>query len=313
MKNLKRILATLIFIGVFAVVFSRTSNLLMHKQVEGQWNMTAKVVGFFNEKPRSFDVLFFGSSHMYCALDPSVLEKETGLTSYVLATQQQPLWITYYYMVDALKTQNPKVMVVEVNMVTQIEDYMDDGTNYTAIDPIPFSKTKIDMILASAPKGQQRYYIFNIMKYHQRWEELKKLDFQRTYETSTDPAKGYVGLPTADSTVKREDLSKVTQVKIGSEKNILYMNKMMDLAEKKGFRLIFLKTPSNATAGEKIYYNGAAAAALSRGHEFIDYNTDELYKEAGLIPSADFFDRRHLNESGMKKFTAHFGRYLTGN
>ena len=92
MKNIKRIIGTLCFLMLFYAAFTGTSNLLMHKQVEGRWNMTAKVAGFYNEKPNSFDVMFFGSSHMYCSVDPAVIKEETGLSSYVFATQQQPLW-----------------------------------------------------------------------------------------------------------------------------------------------------------------------------------------------------------------------------
>jgi hypothetical protein len=310
MKYLKRTIGVIFFILIFAGIFSKASDIFMHKQVEGQWNMTAKVAGFFNEKPDSFDVLFFGSSHMYCSVDPAILKEETGLSSYILATQKQPLWITYHYMVEALKTQNPKIIVVEVNTVTEENAFMDEGTNYTAIDPIPFSKNKIEMIWASAPKGQRRYYIFNLMKYHDRWEELQKTDYVRTYETECDPDKGYVRLTTSAIDIEREDISRVKDIKIGNEKNLIYLNKIIDLANEKEIRLILLKAPSNANKEEKMYYNGVASAAEARGVEFIDYNDDELYKEVGLDLKTDFYDRRHLNETGMKKFVKHFSRFL---
>ncbi|HPZ60348.1 MAG TPA: hypothetical protein PK645_07420, partial [Bacillota bacterium] len=166
MQTIKRIAGTIGFVLIFLLILSGASDLLMHKQIEGRWNMTAKVVGFYNEEPDSFDVMFFGSSHMYCSVDPAVFYEETGLKSYVFATQQQPLWITYHYMIEALKTQRPELLVVETHMAVQEEDYMDEATNHTAIDPIPMSKNKLDMIFASVPKGERRFYIFNIMKYH---------------------------------------------------------------------------------------------------------------------------------------------------
>ncbi|MDD2216518.1 MAG: hypothetical protein PHR60_01390 [Eubacteriales bacterium] len=312
MKSIKRILATLCFIIIFVVIFGKASDLLMHKQVEGRWNMTAKVAGFFNEEPNCFDVLFFGSSHMYCSVDPSVFKEVTGLNSYVFATQQQPLWITYHYMVEALKTQTPQLIVVEINKINEQEDFMDEGTNYTAIDPIRLSKNKIDMIYESVPKGQYRYYIFNIMKYHERWEELDELDYVRDYERETDPDKGYVRLTSASNEIVREDVTAITEVKVGAEKSMLYLNKIIDLAQEENIRLVLLKAPSNATAEEKMFYNGVARVADARGVDYVDYNDDQLYKEVGLDLMTDFYDQRHLNESGMKKFVDHFGRILIG-
>jgi hypothetical protein len=310
MQTIKRIAGTIGFVLIFLLILSGASDLLMHKQIEGRWNMTAKVVGFYNEEPDSFDVMFFGSSHMYCSVDPAVFYEETGLKSYVFATQRQPLWITYHYMIEALKTQRPELLVVETHMAVQEEDYMDEATNHTAIDPIPMSKNKLDMIFASVPKGERRFYIFNIMKYHGRWEYLEKEDFVRAYEKTTDPDKGYVRLSEVSDDVVWEDVSSVTESRVGTPKNIEYLHKIMDLAEKENIRLVLFKSPSNATVEEKMFCNGVAEAAAQRGVEFIDFNTREHYEAMGLDIQEDFYDQRHLNETGMKKYVPYFSKFL---
>ena len=312
MKYVKRIIAAILFLLLFLGVFSVASDLLMHKQIEGRWNMTAKVKGFYTLEPGEVDVVFLGSSHMYCSVDPAVFAEETGLNSYIFATQQQPLWITYHYMVEALETQQPELLVVEIHMSGNEEDFMDEGTNHSAIDPIPLSVNKVEMIRASVPEGEQRYYLFHLMKYHDRWEELKKEDYQRIYETETDPDRGFVRLTSSAIDLVYTDLSDVKDTAVANEKNNDYLNKMMDLAEQRGVRLVLFKAPSNATVEEKQFYNGVASLAESRGVDFIDYNDAALYEEVGLILEQDFYDQRHLNEDGMKKFVAHFGPYLQG-
>ena len=312
MKYVKRIIAAILFLLLFWGVFSVASDLLMHKQIEGRWNMTAKVKGFYTLEPGEVDVVFLGSSHMYCSVDPAVFAEETGLNSYIFATQQQPLWITYHYMVEALETQQPELLVVEIHMSGNEEDFMDEGTNHSAIDPIPLSVNKVEMIRASVPEGEQRYYLFHLMKYHDRWEELKKEDYQRIYETETDPDRGFVRLTSSAIDLVYTDLSDVKDTAVANEKNNDYLNKMMDLAEQRGVRLVLFKAPSNATVEEKQFYNGVASLAESRGVDFIDYNDAALYEEVGLILEQDFYDQRHLNEDGMKKFVAHFGPYLQG-
>lgn len=313
MRIAKRIAGIIGFILIFLLLLSEVSDLMMHKQIEGRWNMTAKVVGYFNEEPGSFDVLFFGSSHMYCSVDPAVFYEETGLASYVFATQQQPLWITYYYMVEALKTQHPDFMAVEIHMAIQTEDYMDEGTNHTAIDPFPMSRNKLDMILAAVPEGERRYYIFDIMKYHERWEVLEEADYVRLFEKDTDPDRGFVRLAEVSGDVVWEDVSDIAESRIGTEKNLEYLQKIIDLAEEEGIELLLFKSPSNATPEEKMYYNGVGELAEERGIRFIDYNQKQLYRETGLDIRSDFYDQRHLNETGMRKFVAHFSRYFSSS
>lgn len=308
MKTIKRIAGTIGFIIIFLLILSEASDILMHKQIEGRWNMTDKVAGFYNEEPDSFDVMFFGSSHMYCSVDPAIFREETGFNSYIFATQQQPLWITYYYMVEALKTQEPEFVAVEIHMASGNgdKDYLDEGTNHSAIDPIPLSKNKLEMIWSAVPEGERRYYIFDIMKYHDRWEELEKQDYIRKYTSSTDPEKGYVRLDNVSDKVDWEDVTDITEIKNVTEKNMEYLNKIIDLAEAEGIRLLLYKSPSNATVEEKMIYNGVARLAEKRQVEFIDFNDTRHYEGMALDIKSDFYDQRHLNEAGVKKFVPYF-------
>lgn len=311
MKTIKRIAGTIGFILVFLLIFSEVSELLMHKQIEGRWNMTDKVAGFYNEEPNSMDVIFFGSSHMYCSVDPAIFHKETGLDSYVFATQQQPLWITYYYMKEALKTQRPNLMAVEVHMaIHDGEGYLDEATNHAAIDPIPMSGNKLDMIKASVPIGERRHYIFNIMKYHDRWEELKMSDYLRDYKNSTDPYKGYVKLDEVSEDVEWEDVSRVTESDVANTKNLYYISKIIELAKEENISLLLFKAPSNATADEKRYYNYVGEMAINHDIEYIDFNTSYHYEKIGLDVARDFYDKKHLNASGVSKFVPYFCGFL---
>jgi uncharacterized protein (DUF362 family) len=112
------------------------------------------------------------------------------------------------------------------------------------------------------------------------------------------------------SEVVWEDVSKVTESNIGTQKNMDYLNKIIDLAEREGIRLVLFKSPSNATVEEKMFYNGVAEVAAQRGVEFIDFNDSKHYKEIGLDIREHFYDQRHLNDAGMRKFVPYFGSLL---
>lgn len=308
-RGLGLLLRCICFLLCFAVILSALSNLLVRKSLTEPWNMSLKVGGFYNEPENSMDVMYFGSSHIYCTVNPVAMEDLTGLSSYVLATQSQPVWVSYYYMKEALKTQKPKTVVMEVHMAIEEEEYAEEGTLHSAIDPIPMSKNKIDMIYAAVPEGERRNYIFNIIKYHTRWEELEKEDYTQDYLKEKDAFRGYVRLLQATPVEERADLTQVTEASEPLTKTMTYFNKIIDLAEAEGFQLIFLKSPSNATVEEKMKYNAVEALAIERGIPFVDYNL--LYEEVGLDTAADFYDQRHLNEQGMMKFLPHFAQYLT--
>lgn len=304
----RRFLRVIIFILCFVVLFSGVSNILERKSLEGAWNMTLKVGGFYNEPPDSLDVMFFGSSHMYCSIDPRMLEQQTGLKSYVFATQQQPLWISYHYLKEALKTQSPETVVLEVHMVVQEEDYAEEGTIHSAVNPIKLSRNKVEMVYAAVPHGERRNYILDIFKYHDRWEELTREDYTLEHFDALDPLRGFVQLETVTVIESRDELESIVTASKPMDKSMEYLEKVVELSREEGFELILIKAPSNATIDEKKLYNAVEAFALDEGITFEDFNMH--FDQLGLDLTTDFYDRRHLNINGVAKFVPYFGAFL---
>lgn len=289
------------FLLCFAFLFLGISNVLARKSLLLPWNMSVKVGGFYNEPKDSIDIMLFGSSHMYCSVDPVELQKLTGQSSYILATQEQPIWATYYYIREALKTQKPKIVVLEVNMVTADQDYAEDGPNYSALDPIRFSMNRIRMALATAPWGHKRELLFNIYKYHGRWAELDKDDITQSYKKERDPQRGFVELDNVSPQAITVNPASVKAAAPLLPKVTDYLNRIIDLSKEKGFRLVFFKSPSNPTREEQEKYNAAFQLARERGIPYLDCN--QYYREIGIDPKTDFFDGHHLNISGVRKVT----------
>ena len=96
--KLKFLGKTLIFLVLLGLCLLPLNRVLERKSLAPPWDMTNKVSGFYNEKENQFEVMFFGPSHAYAAFSPLEIWAETGIKSYVFATQQQPLWATYTYI-----------------------------------------------------------------------------------------------------------------------------------------------------------------------------------------------------------------------
>lgn len=304
MKTVKRLFAVVLFLTVFFVLFSLCDRILCRKETEGWWNVTAKIDGFYNSPKNEYDVMFFGSSNTYCSFNPLVIWEETGVKSYVFATQQQPLWATYYYMKDAFKRQSPDVAVFDIFMCSKNDEYYDDGVNYTFCDNMPFSLDKIKLAFASAPKGERLGLLLRFVKYHSRWSELTKEDFEYRKENMTDYSKGFYMLTSVSDKAVHTDLANITDTAPISDKNKEYLYKIINLCKEKNVRLMLVKSPSNSTEEQKRYYNAVQKIAEENGIEFVDYNM--YYDEIKLDLATDFFDESHLNIYGAEKFTKYF-------
>ena len=304
MKKLKIILKPIIFLLIFAAVFSYLSNLFCRKTLDGAWNHTQKISGFYNEPKNEFDIMYFGSSNTYCSFNPLVLYAEIGIKSYILATQQQPVWASYEYMKEALKTQKPKLLVMDILMFSKNQDYYDDGVNYSFMDDIPFSENKIKLAAASAPdlEGRVRLLV-NFIKYHSRWSELTEADYKFRRSETRDYLKGYVLLEDTFTDAVAPNFETTECAPLG-EKEIEYFHKIVSLAKENNIPLLFVKTPSNVLADDQKLFNSVSRLAEESGVEFIDYN--KQYERIGLVMNEDFYDKSHLNYKGAEKFTQIF-------
>ncbi len=303
----KSIFKTILFAAIFAMIFSYLSNLFCRKSLEGTWNQTQKTAGFYNEPKNEFDIMFFGSSNTYCSFNPLILYEETGLKSYVFATQQQPVWATYAYIKDALKTQSPKLLVVDVLMFSKDSEYYDDGVNYSFMDDMPLSLNKIRLAIASAPRGDRVRLLVNFIKYHSRWSELTEDDYKFKRKEAADYLKGYTLLENVFDSASAP-VQNVTESTPLGKKEILYFEKTVKLAKEKNIPLLFVKAPSNATEEEQKLFNSAEKLAEENGIEYINFNA--LYNEIGLDLKKDFYDKSHLNYIGAEKFTRYFAKNI---
>lgn len=313
MKTAKRTVAVMVFLAIFFSLFSLCDRILSRKETEGWWNVTAKIDGFYNSPKNEYDVMFFGSSNTYCSFNPLVIWEKTGVKSYVFATQQQPIWATYYYMKDAFKRQSPDVAVFDVLMLSKNDEYYDDGVNYTFCDNMPFSIDKVKLAFASAPKGGRLGLLMRFVKYHSRWSELTKEDFEYRKKNMSDYSKGFYMLTSVNDKAVHTNLKNVTETVPISEKNGEYLYKIIELCKEKNVRLLLVKAPSNATEKDKKYYNTVQKIAEENGLDFVDYNL--CYEEIGLDMAEDFFDERHLNIYGAEKFSRYFAEtegYFSG-
>ena len=307
-KNKKFFLQAVAFCLIFAAPFFPIQEVFARKSLEKPWDMTNKISGFYNEPENEFSVMIFGSSHAYASFSPLEIWKQTGVKSYVFATQMQPMWASVAYLKEALKTQQPELVIFECNMLYEDSEYAAEGTNYSFMDDIPLSMNKIALAQASAEKGGRFPLVFNFVKYHSRWASLTAEDFSFRRSAVRDPYKGFVILPpkVGGDRIDRWDLTGVTEPLPLGEKNLRYLREFIEICQQNGIDLWLTKAPCNIAPENYQKMLAVAAIAGEYGIPFDDFNSQETYDAIGITADGNFFDQRHMDVVGAARFNDYF-------
>ena len=302
MKRFPYIMRPLAFLFCVAIMLSVMTEIVKDKRMSFLYDVTRKVEGFYNEPKNSLDFVFIGSSELFSTIVPAVLWQEHGMTSYDFGASEQPLWLSYYYMQEALKTQKPKAIVVEVYYAFFQENYQRTPVNRINIDDIKWSKNKMDMILSSVPRAEWLDFVFALSLYHANWENLNGEHVLYAYWRGDNPYKGYTPYLydhkyyAYDIQKYRPELANEKGTLPLSQKSSVYLHKIIALAREKGVDLIFLKTPDGSLDSKK-YANSVAEIAQKNNILFVDYNS--------IMPG-----EIHNGILHAEKITSHFGDIL---
>lgn len=311
--KLKFFCKTVLFLLLLGLILYPVQRVMARKSLSGAWDMTNKIAGFYNEEEDQFEVMFFGPSHAYAAFSPLVIWEETGVKSYVFATQQQPLWATYTYIQEALKTQSPALIVLECRMAFGDQEYYiegdDKGVSYSYMDDLPLSWEKVELAGQSAPDLESRFgLLYNFMMYHGRWKDLNRSDLTFRRSQARDPYKGFVVLFPQETPQPRPDVESVTGTAPLLEKNQHWLEEIIRLCRDAGIELWIVKAPSNLEPEEKPLLNTVRATAEQYGVPFHDFNED--YDAIGLTEDM-FYDAHHLDALGATRFSRYFAAELS--
>ena len=169
-------------------------------------NMTYTLESFYRLEKDTEDILFLGTSHMEFAVSPMEIYRNEGISSYNLGTSGQPIATTYTLIREALKTQSPRVIVLDVSSLFFGKEGTGEPSWRYVIDTMPMSGNKTDLIrtycqwkqnqLPENDLGADRIKdtcsgLLPLMYYHSRWSELVFEDFRDYLPSDKSYASGY--------------------------------------------------------------------------------------------------------------------------
>jgi len=299
-KIITRVIICCITIAAIVLTVNKITDLFEDKQTGTYYQFD----GYYNQKPDTVDVLFVGSSRVHTNINPATLWEEYGIASYALGINSQPINISYYVLKEALKTQHPKLVVVEAS---QINDNYDKTESTPSVSGMKHDINYLKAVLERRTFDSSMDTALRYPMWHTRYDMISKDDFVEDafacYPLSGKA--GYKGAVEHYHIVAQEYTDGYKEEgAVFSQSAEGDFDRIVKLCADEGIDLLFILTPA-ASRFENI---GVRDYALRKGVSYL--NTSDYYDEIGLDVATDFIDEGHLNVYGSTKTSSFIGRYI---
>lgn len=280
-----------------------------------------RVINFHKEPKDSIDVLLIGSSATYSDFASAYAYEKYGYTSfpYAIGGATSTMWEPA--LKDALCSQRPKLVVVDVFGGGYDPEMIDSRNNQLSIvmSHTPFSREKIetavkfgDLVENSSAAG----FLFPFIKYHNNVPNcIDDLPDRLTLEASgPSPLKGVSTLTRSRYLADVDPASFTDDAMPLDEKSEKIIRDFIAYCKSQNVRVLFVKYPSVLTENDadELEVNLRANRILEIAEEegCDTFNMQKHFRDIGLIESEDFYNHGHTNIRGQKKVTDYLGKHI---
>ena len=308
MQRIKRILAFSVTVALIVVLVQYAGYILRPTDTDGS---VQSINTFHNLPEQTVEVIGFGSSHMWKGMDSRVLYHDYGIGAYNYGGNWQRGNTTSLFIQDALRTQTPKVILIETFLINsrQFDTDINGEIYYTrAIDEFEGKQRYLKQCFGDDIERYVSYYM-PLCAFHDNWVNLSQKSFQGVSDNDRYlKTMGFVGsnkvtpitLPTAEE-LPQKPLSEAT---------LTELDYISSLCREKGVDIIFYTAPYYSSALYP-YTDAMTEYATKNGYQY--FNMFALSDETGINGETDFQDAGHLNTSGSQKVASFLGKYISEN
>lgn len=261
------------------------------------------MANLYRQEGNSIDVLAVGTSLVYAGINTNVLWSEYGIAAYDLCSAEQPYWVSYYVIKEALKTQHPKVILLDAKASIYTRDYSKRGRTILSTYGILGLDNRIGAIMACLEDPAEALeYILGLPQVHTNYLTVIADDLILPPDNGGrgENWKGYIEMDAVEHH-QRPSLVWTSTKRNLTGKAEEYLRKIFELCQSEGIELMLVGMPNPDYANDHMYYNALWALAEEYGISGINYNDPDL--RFGLRYSSDFADWQHLNVKGSQTFS----------
>ena len=281
------------------------------------------ITNFYNQPENSIDVLVLGTSAGYAGVNTAVLWEKYGISAYNLCSAQQPYWISYYYLVEVLKTQTPKLILLDSRASIYPDDYATEGYVINSTYGIRDFSVRVQAIAASVKPEEVLDMVLAFPRIHNSYSEVVAEDFVYPPDNGDrgENWKGYIETEREEDDTEQYQKPSLVWNNVKKPINAReeeYFRMILELAQEEEIPVMLVGFPNPDYAEHHMYYNTLWAIAEEYGVTGINYNDPELWKglkskfddpelQVRLFYNSDFADWQHLNIKGSVTFTRRLG------
>lgn len=274
---------------------------------DGIWKTYKKL------EPNSIDVLLTGSSKIHANINPVVMWKSQGFTSYDLSGSSMDLTTMYYYLREAFKTQHPKVVVIDMLLVGNGYSELSDIQTRNIMN-MPFGRNKLAASMSPFIQANQRERIaIPFETFHSRVLNAGQVSgasmLNRLFKSeSPNVFMGYRYLDTAQNISPNHDIQNFDPSRFNQR--YAELKKSLDFLKSQNCEILLVNTPSDRL-NYLTEYENELVKRISREYRRVSYFWPRDYKKDFKIDyGTEMLDNTHLNSKGAHKFSLYFAKYL---
>lgn len=295
------------------------------------------------DETENIDRLYLGSSHVFCDINPVILDEINGEYNYNLSTGTQQMITSYYLLKEADKKHDIKRVYLDL----YYECTTDGLGNFRDYGSLPYSFIVLNQMKPSLNKlsyilnlSEPKYYYMSFFAFTRYKEQLfqpdyvagvverKQTDIYKSYQyehiDKTDNGenvlrsaqKGYMIYDTVPEVggFCSTEVEKPMGENPLTEETLEYLLKIVEYCKEQGIILTCIGCPisdfqllENGTYD--MYVSQIRSLAQEYGFAYYDFN---LCKEEYLDVADDCYwaDMGHLNTTGAEKFSIFLGTFL---
>lgn len=288
-------------------------------------NDSQRLMGFYQEKENSLDVVYIGASDVYNAFSPALAYKEYGYTSYPYAFGSANLFLFKSQINEILNYQSPSIIVVDLNAAISLERsfydtiYDSDSNEFDIVlrrftDNTPFSENKFNTISQFGFNDDKLSYYFPFIMHHGSINCINS-----TKEKISQINRGFTYLKGINSSNHQLDNASLYDIKDNYEQQAIFkedeneFRHFLEYCQSLNCKILFTKIPHRIVNEAKYnrFLKGNYLCDIVKEYGFDYLNFDHNFEEIGLNVNDDFADDGHLNADGQRKFTFYFSKLLT--
>ncbi len=267
------------------------------------------IMNLYEQPENTVDVLVLGTSLGYAGINTNVLWEEYGIAAYDLCGAEQPFWVSRFYLEEALKTQSPKLIILDAKASTYKQEYSKRGR--TILSTFGIRDLDVRMRAIKACVGEEDFLDFAIAwpQIHANYKDVTPEHFRYppTNGGRGPNWKGYIeSTPTEKHT---QPIIEWTGDRFPMQaREQQYLEELLAIAREADIPVLVTGIPNPDYIHDHLYYAELFVVAQNDGVRIINYNDPE--ERLRLDYASDFSDWQHLNVKGSVKFSRRLGKDL---